>query len=150
MNLYLRDKISEEGAAGTVDGDTFLGWVKNYLVPVLGRHSEKEKNSIVIMDNASTHMSWDVVEAIENTGAYLLYTAPYSPDLSPIEYCFNIYKAKLKRISKDYRNDEFFDMHMIALEAVTPDIAIKEFRKCGIPFSEMLLTSDEIRNQMNR
>ena len=97
------------------------------------------------MDNASTHMSWEVVEAIESAGAYLLYTAPYSPDLSPIEFCFNIYRARLKRDARLYRHDEFFDLHMAALEAITPDIAIKEFRKCGIPFSNMVLTSDEIK-----
>ena len=95
------------------------------------------------MDNASTHMSWEVVDAIEGAGAYLLYSAPYSPDLSPIEYCFNIYKAKLKRHSREYAVEQYFDLHMLALDAVTPDIAIKEFRKCGIPFSDMILTSDE-------
>ena len=146
VNLYLRDEISEEGAAGTVDEKTFLHWVRNYLVKVLGNHKEREENSIVIMDNASTHMSEEVREAIENAGAYLLYSAPYSPDLSPIEYCFNVYKAYLKRYSREYVAGDFFHLHMAALDSITADIAIKEFRKCGIPYSDMVLTSDELVN----
>ena len=43
VNLYLRDEISEEGAAGTVDGKTFLNWVNTHLVKVLGNHKEREK-----------------------------------------------------------------------------------------------------------
>lgn len=30
-HTVVRDEISDEGAAGTVDGDYFLYWVKNYL-----------------------------------------------------------------------------------------------------------------------
>ena len=93
VGLYPRDEISDEGAAGTVDGDGFKQWVKERLCPVLGNYFEGEKNSLVIMDNASTHMSWEVMEMIEQTGALLLYTAPYSPDLLPIEYGFHIYKT---------------------------------------------------------
>ena len=35
-HTVLRDEISEEGAAGTVDIE-YLYWVKHYLCPVLGR-----------------------------------------------------------------------------------------------------------------
>ena len=31
-----RDELSNEGAAGTIDGDHFLYLVKKYLVPMLG------------------------------------------------------------------------------------------------------------------
>ena len=30
-HTVIRDKLSEEGAAGTVDGDYFLHWIKEYL-----------------------------------------------------------------------------------------------------------------------
>ena len=33
-----RDELSDEGAAGTVDGEYFLYWVKEYLVPTLGNY----------------------------------------------------------------------------------------------------------------
>ena len=114
IGIFLRDEISDEGAAGTVDGSKFVEWVKRHLVPVLGDYRKKEKNSILIMDNASTHMSREVVDIIKATGCYLLYTAPYSPDLSPIEYGFNVYKAYLKRYSKDYSSKEWYQLHLIA------------------------------------
>ena len=80
IKLIMRDEISDEGAAGTVNGEGFQEWVREYLLPVLGSYANNEDNSIVIMDNASTHMSRKVVRMIEGTGAYLLYSAPYSPD----------------------------------------------------------------------
>lgn len=36
-------------------------------------------------------------EPIEDDGAKIVYTAPYSPDLNPIEFFFSVYKAALKR-----------------------------------------------------
>ena len=96
------------------------------------------------MDNASTHMSHEVGDMIRERGAYLLYTAPYSPDLSPIEYAFNVYKSHLKQWSKDFDHEDSFLLHKKALSKVSRDIAIKEFRKCEIPFSQEVLTSDEM------
>jgi transposase len=49
------------------------------------------------LDNASVHHSEYVVHAIESAGAKVIYTAPYSPDLNPIELMFGQYKAALKR-----------------------------------------------------
>ena len=70
-HTVLRDTISDEGAAGTVDGDYFLYWVKNYLCPVLGNYERGEPRSIVYMDNASTHMADEVEDAIRGVGAIL-------------------------------------------------------------------------------
>ena len=91
IGIYLQDKVSDEGANGTVDGSKFAEWVKRHMMLVLGDYRKKEKNSILIMDNVSLHMSREVVDIIKVTGCYLLYTVPYSPDLSPIEYVFNVY-----------------------------------------------------------
>ena len=149
VELFMRDEISNEGAAGTVDREMFVEWVRTRLCPVLGRYDAKEKNSIVIMDNALTHMCEEVRELIENTGAYLLCSAPYSPDLSPIEYGFHIYKAYLKHYAKDYEPGDWFDLHIAAMRSVSRDTALKEFRKCGIPHSDLIPTSNEM-NVMTR
>jgi hypothetical protein len=143
IKLVMRDEISEEGAAGTVDAQGFQEWVREHLVPILGSYAECEPNSIVIMDNASTHMSREVANMIESTGAYLLYSAPYSPDLSPIEYLFSVYKSNLKKYARDYDRDEWFDLHSRAIREIDKDIAIMQFRHCGIPFSKDILTDDE-------
>ena len=126
----------------TVDEDYFVSWVENFLCPVLGKYSEGEPRLIVVMDNAATHMSQRVGELIRATGAYLVYTASYSPDLNAIEYAFNIYKASLKRNSVQFDAD-WYSAHIDALEEVNEDICIREFQKCGVPLSNSVLTTEE-------
>ena len=147
-NLYMRNDISSEGASGTVGSEDFVEWVRHFLVPTLGNYARGEKRSIVIMDNASTHMCNEVEYLIESVGAVLLYTAPYSPDLNPIEMMFNCYKMYLKRHEIEFCND-YLKVHNDALNSVTSDIAIKEFRKCGVPHSSSILTSKETEKQDN-
>ena len=85
-NTYLRDDInSVEGAAGTVTREVFEDWVETHLVPILGDYSKGEIRSVVMLDNASTHMSQRVVDMIEAKGAKIIYSAPFLPDLNPIE-----------------------------------------------------------------
>ena len=92
-----RDELLDEGAAGTVDGEYFLYWVKEYMCPVLGDYALGEARSVVLVDNASTHMSNEIEMAIAVTGAILVYGAPFSPLLNPIELYFSKYKAYPKR-----------------------------------------------------
>ena len=149
VGIFPCDEISEEeGAAGTVDGEKIRKWLREKFCPKLGDYRKRERNSIVIMDNASTHMSHEVRDMILECGALLIYSAPYSPDLSPIEYGFNIYKSYLKRFSKDFAPNEWYKLHLDALNAVSSDTAIKEFRKCGIPGSFDILTNNE-KNSIN-
>ena len=64
---YIRDEISDEGAAGTVTREIFEDWVEKQLCPVLGDYLKGEKRSVVLLDNASTHMSQKVVDLIDGT-----------------------------------------------------------------------------------
>jgi transposase len=73
---------------GPINGETFLAWVLQFLVPML------RPGDIVMMDNLSSHKVAGVREAIEATGAVLRYLPPYSPDFNPIEQLF----AKLKTL----------------------------------------------------
>jgi transposase len=73
---------------GPINGERFLAWVEQALVPTL------TPGDIVIMDNLGSHKVAGVREAIEAAGARVLYLPPYSPDLNPIEQVF----AKLKSI----------------------------------------------------
>ena len=90
-HTVLRDQISDEGAAGTVDSEYFLYWIKTYLFPVLGKFEFGEARSVVYMDNASTRMADEVEAAIRSTGAIVIYGPPYSPHLNPIEPYFGIF-----------------------------------------------------------
>jgi transposase len=75
---------------GAVNGDLFLAYVEQVLVPTL------INGDIVIMDNLGSHKVAGVRQAIEAAGARLLYLPPYSPDLNPIELAFAKLKALLR------------------------------------------------------
>ena len=96
-HTVVRDEISDKRAAGTVDGDYFLYWVKTYLCPTLGNYGMGEARSVVLMDNASTHMCDKIEHVIQATGAILIYGAPFSPHLNPIEFYFACYKKHSKK-----------------------------------------------------
>ncbi len=64
---------------GSVNGEKFLEYIKNILVPTL------QKGDIVIMDNLSCHKVKGGKEAIEKVEAKVMYLPAYSPDFNPIE-----------------------------------------------------------------
>jgi transposase len=76
---------------GAMNGMMFLAYVKQCLAPTLKR------GDIVIMDSLPVHKVASVREAIEATGAILLYLPSYSPDLNPIEQAFSKLKAHLRK-----------------------------------------------------
>ncbi len=76
---------------GAMNGETFLSWVEQFLVPALG------PGDIVIMDNLSAHKVKGVATAIEDAKAELLYLPPYSPDLNPIEMLFSKLKSLIRK-----------------------------------------------------
>ena len=73
---------------GPINGETFLAWVQQCLVPRL------RPGDIVLLDNLSSHKVAGVCAAIEAAGAVLRYLPPYSPRFNPIEQLF----AKLKTL----------------------------------------------------
>ena len=73
---------------GPINGDAFLAYVEQVLVPTLA------PGDVVVMDNLGSHKSDKVRAAIRKAGARLLFLPPYSPDLNPIEQVF----AKLKTL----------------------------------------------------
>jgi transposase len=75
---------------GAINGDVFLAYVKQVLVPTL------RCGDIVVMDNLSSHKIAGVLQAIESAGAKLLYLPPYSPDFNPIELAFSKFKWLLR------------------------------------------------------
>ena len=70
---------------GTVDGDKFLEFVRQNLLPLLMPFNGQNPNSIVILDNASIHHVDQVVELITSVGALIRFLPPYSPDMNPID-----------------------------------------------------------------
>lgn len=75
---------------GAINGELFVAYVEQVLVPTL------KPGDIVIMDNLRVHKITAVRQAIEASGATLLFIPPYSPDLNPIELAFSKLKALLR------------------------------------------------------
>ena len=73
-----------------MNGEMFLAWVRQGLAPTL------RPGDVVILDNLSTHKIRGVREALEATGARLLYLPPYSPDFNPIEPMWSKIKQVLR------------------------------------------------------
>jgi transposase len=76
---------------GPINGETFLAYVEQFLVPTL------TPGDIVVMDNLGSHKGDGVRRAIETAGAGLLFLPPYSPDFNPIEQVFAKLKALLRK-----------------------------------------------------
>ena len=77
-----------------------------------------EVGNIVVMDNLSVH-HFDGGEFLEdflaNMGIELLYTPVYSPDLNPVEMCFNKVKTSL---NQDYNDLVHFNVKLATSYAV--------------------------------
>ena len=104
---------------GTIGKERFELWVEGKLCPLLGNWANLERRSIVVIDNVTIHHSERVRKLIMATGVKIIYTAPYSPDLNPIEYYFVVYKSYLKR----FHNIDWLTAHLDGLGAVTPVVA---------------------------
>ena len=78
---------------GSNDTVSFLFYVTEVLVPQLNAEM------VVVMDNLNLHTTDEVRQAIEKTGAKLVFLPTYSPDLSPIEMFWSKVKSILRSIA---------------------------------------------------
>jgi transposase len=109
---------------GALDGRSFLAYVEQVLAPTL------RTGEIVVLDNVSTHKVAGVREAIEASGAKVLYLPPYSPDFNPIEKSFAKIKSVLQRIAA--RTVDALDAAVAqALRCVTPSECTNYFAASG-------------------
>jgi transposase len=112
-NISIIGAIGLVGVIGAMYGEwatdsmAFLSFVQTMLVPHL------RSGHIVIMGNVNFHKNRQVREAIQRTGAQLLFLPPYSPDLSPIELMW----SKLKHYLKKKAARTMADFHEALLEA---------------------------------
>lgn len=109
---------------GPMNGDAFIAYVEQFLAPAL------EPGQIVIMDNLPAHKVAGVAEAIEATGAELLYLPPYSPDFNPIEMSVAQLKAAVRR-GKHRTVDTLWNAIGNATAELTPQNAKNYFAHIG-------------------
>jgi transposase len=98
----------------TVDIETKLHYVRNILCPHLGSYLLGEPRSVVTMDNAPVNYKAEIEQLINDRGAIIIWTAPYSPQHHPIEPCFEDYKDTLKS-DKVAMASHWYEKHLIAL-----------------------------------
>ena len=79
--------------SGTMDSSLFEFWFSNQLLPSL------EKDTVIVMDNASFHCKKRLFSAAQNAGCKLLFLPLYSPELNPIEHFWVWLKRFLRKIS---------------------------------------------------
>lgn len=89
---------------GSVDAEIFTAFFKQ----VLARY--KNESCVFFMDNCAIHKKEVLQQLCNEAKQVILFNAPYSQELNPIEYFFSIWKYK---ISKDMRHfpgiDKFLD-----------------------------------------
>lgn len=85
---------------GTMNGDYFVRFLQNSLLPILQPFNWLNPRSVLILDNASIHHVQEVSDLIEQAGSRIIYLPPYSPDLNPAEGIFSQVKATMKSNDK--------------------------------------------------
>jgi transposase len=109
---------------GAVNGELFLAYVEQVLVP------ELRPGRVVVLDNLGSHKLAGVRRAIEGAGCRVVYLPPYSPDLNPIELAF----AKLKdllRAAAERTVDRLWVAIGRLLDRFSPAECRNYFRHCG-------------------
>ena len=92
--------------------DVFSAFVEHQLIPRL------RENDVVVMDNLSAHKNARVINLIEQTGAIVLFTPPYSPEFNAIEKAWAKIKDILRRLDTETR-DKFDDAVAVAMDAIS-------------------------------
>jgi transposase len=105
-------------------GNAFLAYVEQVLAPTL------KPGDIVVLDNLSAHKVPGIREAIEATGAKVLYLPPYSPDFNPIEQLFAKLKALLRKAA-ERTVEGLWNRIACLLDAFQPDECANYFRNSG-------------------
>ena len=127
LSAIRNDQVIQDATVvcdGAMDGQTFLTYVEQCLVPSL------RCGDIVVMDNLPAHKVKGVREAIESVGCDLWYLPPYSPDYNPIEKLWSKVKAWLRQAEAKTFN-ALSNAVAAALCAVEPNECRNYFASCG-------------------
>jgi transposase len=111
---------------GAVNGELFVAYVEQVLVPELRR------GDVVVLDNLGSHTAAGVRRAVEGAGCRLLFLPPYSPDLNPIENAFSKLK-RLARAAAERTIDGLWAGIGKLLDRFRPAECVNYLRHCGYP-----------------
>lgn len=111
---------------GAADGDAFVVYLREFLVPTLA------PGQVVVLDNLSAHKDARVAPLIEGAGCRLCYLPSYSPDFNPIELAFSKIKTAMRR-AEARTHDALVDALGPVLDTVSAQDATGWYRHCGYP-----------------
>jgi len=109
---------------GPMTGAWFTAYVEQVLAPTL------RPGDVVILDNLPAHKGAAARQAVEATGARLLFLPPYSPDFNPIENAFSKLKALLRKAAARTVDDLWRTIGQ-AIDAFTPTECENYFAAAG-------------------
>lgn len=109
---------------GPMNREAFIAYASQVLAPTLA------PGDIVIMDNLPAHKGDAVRQAIEATGATLLFLPPYSPGFNPIENAFAKLKTLLRKAAERTVEGLWKAIGTI-IQAFTPEECRNYFKAAG-------------------
>lgn len=122
--VRLEGAIAGAVVKGPMDGDVFVTWVRDALLPGL------RSGDIVVMDNLAAHKRPEVRTMIASARCELWMLPPYSPDLNPIEMMWSKVKQRIRSVAPR-TFDDLVPAVFNAMDAVTAADAIGFFGHCG-------------------
>jgi len=122
--MGLRGLVATLAVEGAVDTLCFGAYLERVLAPRL-RHGD-----VIVLDNLGAHRASRIEEVAASRGAEVMWLAPYSPDLSPIEQCWSKIKTYL-RGAKARTGAELDHALAQAINLVTKADIRGWFRHCG-------------------
>ena len=72
---------------GEIDGEIFITNLKNEILTKMNPYPQD--NSVLILDNASTHDHEQIFEICDRLNVIVLFLPPYSNDYNPLELAFH-------------------------------------------------------------
>jgi transposase len=112
-----------------MNGDDFIGYIRQHLNPTL------RPGDVLVMDGPRVHRVAGVEEALAEAGATALYLPAYSPELNPIEMCWSVMKAWIRKAAPRAL-DRVRGSLEGAWERVTARLCASWMRHCGYAVSE--------------
>ncbi|KAI7966638.1 hypothetical protein MJO29_002386 [Puccinia striiformis f. sp. tritici] len=113
-----------------VDRQDFEHFLKWHLLPRMNRYPAV--NSILVLDNARVHKGGRIPKLCSDAGIRVMYLPPYCPELNPIEMCFSVVKAHLRRTQALVDSfDEIEAIYRAAGQLVTQELCEQLYRHAG-------------------
>ena len=106
---------------GTTDGETFIDFTLNNILPILQPFNGTNPHSVLVMDNCSIHHVQEITAIIDEVGALLLFLPPYSPDFNSIELAFSKVKTVLKELETSMASTDLNTLMLAAFAAISKE-----------------------------